>query len=323
MTKKLKLGIGQLVEFCCRSGDLGYSAGPTASALEGIRTHQKIQRRYAKHASAEHTVVFESNIDEVDIVLGGRADLVFAGETPPRIEEIKTVHSFKQDLPGNFDEPNWAQVKCYAACYAWQHQLENCAVSLNYVDLVNCRENRQCRVFSRVELEDFLLQILDRYVEWHSRVSAARETTVASALALEFPHRSFRKQQHQFAASIYRTVQQGNRLLIEAPTGSGKTISTLFPSVKAIGEGIADQIIYLSAKTSGQNEALKAIEQMIDKGLRVSYLVIRAKAKCCPCTVDEAELDESGKCLRTLGFFDRLPAARDALFHRSQVAGDR
>ncbi len=318
--RKVRIGIRQLVEFCCRSGDLGYGAGPTASALEGIRTHQKIQRRYARQASAEHSVVFETRIGEVDIELGGRADLLFEQETPPRIEEIKTVYGFAQELPDNFDESSWAQVKCYAACYVWQHQIDEIAVSLNYVNLLNCKENRRCRIFTRAELEGFIQGILDRYLEWHRLVSDARDLTSASARELEFPHRSFRAQQHRFSASVYRAIRQGDRLLIEAPTGSGKTISTLFPSVKAIGEGIAEQIIYLSAKTSGQNEALKAIEQMIDKGLQVSYLVIQAKAKCCPCTEGEAELDAGGKCIRTLGFFDRLSAAREALFRRRKMS---
>ena len=98
MTVLLKLGVRELVEFCCRSGDLGYDGGPSASALEGIQTHQKIQKRYQKQALAEQTLRLEIDIDEYRIELGGRVDLVFDKEIPPRVEEIKTVYSFMNEF---------------------------------------------------------------------------------------------------------------------------------------------------------------------------------------------------------------------------------
>ena len=322
MNKPIKIGIRQLVEFCCRSGDLGYEGGPSASALEGIQTHQKIQKRYCNEALAEQVVKLETTIDEYDIELCGRVDLLFADEIPPRIEEIKTVYSFMSHFADDYNEPHWAQARCYAACYTREQQLDEIAVSLNYVNLFNHQEHRQVRTFQRIELEAYLQEILRCYIEWHRLVSQQRDSLVNSAAALAFPFDDFRPQQHRFAASVYRSIKQNHRLLAEAPTGSGKTISTLFPSVKAIGEDIADQIIYLSAKTSGQTEALKAIEAMIDKGLQISYLVVQAKAKCCACVSDESEIDENGKCSRTLGFYDRLPAAREALFRTGKLTSD-
>ena len=322
MKAPIKLGIRQLVEFSCRSGDLGYDAGPSASALEGIQTHQKIQKRYRKEALAEAPVKLETCIDGYDIELSGRVDLLFADETPPRVEEIKTVYSFMNGLSTAYDEPHWAQAKCYAVAYALEHQLDKIAVSLNYVNLFNQREHRQTRVFQQLELVAFLQAVLQRYIDWYHLVSKQRERMINSARLLEFPFEDFRAQQHRLATSVYRSIKQNHRLLAEAPTGSGKTISTLFPSVKAIGEDVADQIIYLSAKTSGQNEARKAIEAMIDKGLQASYLIVQAKAKCCSCVHDETEIEESGKCSRTLGFYDRLPAAREALFRKGKLGNE-
>ncbi len=313
MTKTIKLGIRQLVEFSCRSGDLGYQAQPAVSATEGIRTHQKIQKRYRHQASAEHPLRHIVKIDEYQVELGGRVDLLFVNETPPRVEEIKTVYRFTKDTLTSYAEPHWAQAKCYAACYAIDQQLDEVSVSLNFVKLFSAEEHREVRTYHQADLVTWLEQVLRRYLDWHRLVSRERENTVTSAHDLAFPFDSFRQQQHSFAAQVYRGIQQGNRLLIEAPTGSGKTISTLFPSVKAIGEDLADQIIYLSAKTSGQNEAVKAIETMISQGLQASYLVIQAKAKCCACVCDQGEITDEGKCRRTLGFFDRLPAAREKL----------
>jgi hypothetical protein len=165
MKRSIKLGIRQLVEFTCRSGDLGYDGGPSASALEGIQTHQKIQKRYRNTALAEQVVKLEIQIDEYAIELGGRADLIFTDETPPRVEEIKTVYSFMNDFSTAYDEPHWAQVKCYAVAYALEHQLDEIAVSLNYVNLFNQQEHRQARTFQRTKLEAFLQEVLQRYID--------------------------------------------------------------------------------------------------------------------------------------------------------------
>lgn len=312
MEARLKIGVRELVEFCCRSGDLGYDNSPGVKALDGLHIHQKIQTRYRDVATAEYPVKQTLHIDGQDIELGGRIDLLFAGESPPRIEEIKTVYAH---APGNEnDSRHWAQVKCYAACYAGEHRLEQINISLNLVNLFSAEERRHAQSWSAVDLHSFVDETLRQYLLWHRLVEQQRKMTRRQARTLAFPFTSFRGQQHRFAAEVYRSIQKKQRLMVEAPTGSGKTISTLFPSVKAIGEDQCDQVIYLSAKISGQNQAVKAIELMIESGLDLSYLVIQAKARSCPCNSNVNEIDDQGRCLRCLGFFDRLPRAREALF---------
>jgi DNA excision repair protein ERCC-2 len=323
LNSTLKIGIGELVEFCCRSGDLG-SSGPSASAQDGIRAHQKIQRRYKNEAIAEQAVRLKITLDEFDIELAGRIDLLFANEVPPRVQELKTVRQFSRqpintsqdDLFSNNDNLHWAQVKCYAACYAIENNLAQVAVSLNYIDSKDLTEQEQTEILSCSALQQFLLEVLQRFVDWQRLVTQQKLMTLNSARQLAFPFDQFRAQQREFAAHVYRSIQQSCQLLVEAPTGSGKTISTLFPAVKAIGEDLCDQIIFLSAKTSGQNEARKAIDKMIDKGLLISYLVVKAKAKSCPCANNESEFNIEGQCQRTVGFYDRLPAARNALLEQ-------
>jgi len=308
MARKLKLGIRELVEFCCRDGDLGNDNSPGVKAMDGLQTHQKIQRRYNALAEAETRVGLHSRIDDFEIELGGRIDLLFADESPPRIEEIKTVFSHQQGAVD--DTVNWAQLKCYGACYAIEHQLDEIMLSLNRVSLFSRHEQRQQQVYSRSELELFVEQTLARYLRWYRLVAEQARLTRQQAQALDFPFAQFRRQQRGFAAEVYRAIQRQQRLTVEAPTGSGKTISTLFPAVKAIGEDQCDQVIYLSAKVSGQQQAVAAVELM---QADVSYLVIQAKARSCPCNSDENEIDADGRCRRCLGFFERLPAARESL----------
>ncbi len=310
MENRLKLGVRELVEFCCRRGDLGYSDGPGVKALEGLHAHQKIQQRYRDQASAEHAVSYAVTLDDCAIELGGRIDLLFAAELPPRIEEIKTVHAHRPaDEAG--DAAHWAQLQCYALAYAAEKRLDEVVLSLNRVTRFGREERREQRVASRDELEAFVEDALRRYLRWHRLVMAQRESTRAQARALAFPFASFRPQQRHFAAAVYRAVRERQRLVVEAPTGSGKTISTLFPAVKAIGEDLCDQVVYLSAKVSGQQQAVDAIESM---QADISYVVLQAKARSCPCNRDDAEIDADGRCLRCIGFFERLDAAREELF---------
>jgi Rad3-related DNA helicase len=314
MADRLKLGIRELVEFCCRNGDLGYDNGPGVKALDGLQTHQKIQQRYRDEAEAEVAVKLLIGIDDFDIELGGRIDLVFSSETPLRIEEIKTVYA---QAAGNEDDAvHWAQLKCYAACYAAEHQLDEVRLSLNLVTLFSQHEQRHSKVFNRADLEAFVVQTLQQYLHWHRLVERQRRITREQARALEFPFASFRRQQRGFAAEVYRAILNRQRLIVEAPTGSGKTISTLFPALKAIGEDQCDQVIYLSAKVSGQQQAVKAVEMM---QADVSYLVIQAKARSCPCNFDNNEIDDEGRCRRCLGFFERLPAAREKLLRERRL----
>ena len=330
MAQSLKLGIRELVEFCCRSGDLGSDNGPGVKALDGLKTHQKIQRRYNALAEAEVRVGLHARIDGFEIELGGRIDLLFASESPSRIEEIKTVYSHSNGPSSGYssrdlisdttshgaDAVHWAQLKCYGACYAGEHQLDEVSLSLNRVSLFSQQEQREVEIYTRDELDEFLQQTLRAYLQWQSLVARQREITREQARALEFPFTEFRHQQRGFAGEVYRAIQNRQQLMVEAPTGSGKTISTLFPALKAIGEDQCDQVIYLSAKLSGQQQAVNAIELMQTD---VSYMVIQAKARSCPCSVDENQINEEGRCQRCIGFFERLAPAREQLFRARKL----
>ena len=215
------------------------------------------------------------------------------------------------------DAVHWAQLKCYGACYAAQHQLDEVSLSLNRVSQFSQQEQRDVEVYTRDALEEFLQQTLQHYLQWQSLVAKQREATREQARALVFPFADFRHQQRGFAGEVYRAIQNRQHLVVEAPTGSGKTISTLFPALKAIGEDQCDQVIYLSAKISGQQQAVNAIELMQTD---VSYLVIQAKARSCPCNFDENEISEDGRCNRCIGFFERLAPAREQLLRARKLS---
>ena len=175
MAEQLKLGVRELVEFCCRGGDLGFNNSPGVKALEGLLTHQKIQRRYQTQAKSEVAVKRLLHFDDMEIEVGGRIDLLFADESPQRIEEIKTVYSH---ATGNEEDAvYWAQLKCYGACYAHEHRLDKVNLCLNLVNLFSREEQRHSRIYSRDDLETFLESTLRQYLHWQRLVEAQRQRT--------------------------------------------------------------------------------------------------------------------------------------------------
>ena len=312
----MKIGVRRLVEFCCISGDLGGMNHSGINAIQGQQIHQLIQHKYADKAQAEVSIKAQLEVDGTEVELGGRIDLLFEQETPPRIEEIKTVVSTSR---ADDHSVHWAQLKCYGALYAEQQQLDAVCLSLNQVNLFTEKEKRQRETLERDELTSFLHDLIQRYLTWHLQVQAMQAETRRTAELLEFPHDNFRKQQRFFAAEVYRSIRDGGQLMVEAPTGSGKTISTLFPAIKAMGDDYCEQIVYLSAKVSGQQQALGALRRMIARGLSLSYAVIQAKSRSCPCFSGEECINDDGQCTRCLGFFDRLPEAREQLLQLRQL----
>lgn len=113
------------------------------------------------------------------------------------------------------------------------------------------------------------------------------------------------------AVAVYRVLANGGRLFLAAPTGIGKTISALFPAVKALGEGKLERIFYLTARTVGRSIAEKAVADLRQGGLKLRSLTLTAKEKVC---VQDGKPCDSSTCPLALGYYDRVkPAIRDAL----------
>jgi len=157
------------------------------------------------------------------------------------------------------------------------------------------------------------------YLQWIKKVDLSLSRTKKTAGNLDFPYGEFRLGQRDMAAATYRVARDSGYLLCEAPTGVGKTISTLFPVVKSVADGHITKVAYLTAKTSGREVAIKSVDDMRAKGLEINYLVIQSKALICPCSNGMLERDAEGRCPFTLGFFDRLPSAREALFDLGSI----
>lgn len=327
------LSVGELCELATRSGDLDLRSGrgkrsSSERALLGARIHRRLQDKGGAQYNAEvplsNTMLFEDICYEVS----GRADGVLAG-TPATVEEIKTVspRAFRMPpLPGHD-----AQLRCYAYFLCRERGLNEVRIRLTYYNT----ESEELRSFDRVctagELRDFYLGLLSR-IAWRARLLRDRATErLPSAKDGKFPYTSVREGQDVLIRECYRDIRAGKRLFAEAPTGIGKTISTLYPAVRAMGGGACEKIFYLTAKASTRHEAFRAAEQIFRAGARLRTVVLTSREQLC--RNDAAKKDPSGisghcnplDCPFAQGFFDRCePALQKALgwkngFPRSAV----
>ncbi len=324
--KKITVSITALADFSCREGNLELTGPIGPSAKEGIRAHQRIQK--SRPVDSEVRLEASSSIDEVKVTLRGRVDLLDAQNHS--LSEIKTTMVPAHRVTASQQSLHWAQLMLYGYCY-WQ-QLRDAGepepqstmrLELLFVDIRADEETSQFRELTFNELCHFAEDAIKRYVHWQKLLAVWRQKTIDSAAGLDFPHPEFRAGQRDMAAAIFRTVRDSGSLLCEAPTGIGKTISSLFPALKSIAEGEIKSAVYLTAKTSGRASAMQTLRLMENKGLSTTAVLIRSKKPTCFCTNGRCERDEKGVCPMTIGFFDRLPAAREEAMMLGIVDGDQ
>lgn len=311
MTGELALSVTELVEFSARTGDLypEGTGGPTA--IQGMIAHQKIQRARGGDWQSEVGLKFPWVLDDAVITLQGRVDLLNDTASKVIIEEIKTTLQPANRLPQGKRELFWAQARVYAGLYQQLHgACDALELRLTIADLQRDHTETLTQEIKGAAALAETERLLWIYLDWHRQVSARLERSRASARSLTFPFTEYRPGQRELAADIYRTVRDSGALLAEAPTGTGKTVTTLFPAAKALGEGHADQLLYLTAKTTHQRQAETTLATMRNEGLSLPSLTLRARDKLCPCRTGAEPLPAGSTCAYTLGYWDRLPAAR-------------
>lgn len=222
------------------------------------------------------------------------------------IDEIKGVYRDVNTL----EQPlmlHLAQAKCYAYIYGSQNNLCTISVQMTYCNLETEEIKRFRETYTVEELEEWFMDIVGQYQKWAKHQIEWREIRQASIKNVEFPF-PWRKGQKEVASSVYKTMLRRKKLFIQAPTGTGKTISTVFPAVKAVGEGIADRIFYATAKTITRTVAEEAYQILRRQGLHMKTLTLTAKEKIC--FMDEAQCNPDA-CPYAKGHYDRV---NDAVF---------
>ncbi len=280
---KIVLPIRRLVDFILKSGSINSASGKAERAAEGSRIHRRLQKAAGKGYEAEVVLSAERESGGIVYQLQGRADGIFQEDGITVVDEIKTTETPLEQIEESFCPAHWAQGCCYAQIVCAQRGLSEACVRLTYYQVDTGEIKRFQKRFTSQELDEQLESLLLRYKRWAAMQIEWRAQRGQSLRELAFPFETYRAGQRRLAAAVYRTVQQGGRLFCSAPTGIGKTVSTIFPALKAMGEEMGDTLFYLTAKTVTRRAAEDAIARMREKSpqLRLKTITITAKDKMC------------------------------------------
>ncbi|WP_075720552.1 ATP-dependent DNA helicase [Roseburia sp. 499] len=314
--EQVKISVRNLVEFVLRSGDIDNRRGKglqKEAMQEGSRIHRKIQRRMGASYQPEVPLKIEMQKDRYQLIVEGRADGIIIEETGVTIDEIKGVYMDIHAMESPV-EVHLAQAKCYAYIFALKEELEEISVQMTYCNLDTEEIRRFKETYSFEEINTWFEMVIKLYEKWADFQYEARIERNASIAKLEFPY-PYREGQRELAAGVYRTIKREKNLFIQAPTGTGKTITTVFPAVKAVGEELADKIFYLTAKTITRTVAKEAFDLLRSHGYLGRVITITAKEKLCMCE----EMDcNPVHCPYAEGHYDRVNEAVFNLINRER-----
>ncbi|MFR3036700.1 MAG: ATP-dependent DNA helicase [Blautia hydrogenotrophica] len=296
-----------MVEFILRSGDLDNRRSKMAdkeAMLMGGKIHRKIQKKMESAYQAEVSLRHETIYEELSIQVEGRADGISRAQDVVLVDEIKGVYRDLARLESPV-EVHEAQAKCYAYFYAYDHQQKAMQVQLTYCNMETEDIKRFCKTYTFEELELWYQKLVDEYYRWVRFQFQWRKRRDQSMEGVEFPF-EYRRGQKEIVAGVYHVIQKKKQLFLQAPTGVGKTMSTVYPSVRAVGAGLAEKIFYLTAKTITRTVAQEAFLLLQEKGVEFKVATITAKEKLCLC--DEMECNPQ-ECPYARGHFDRINEA--------------
>ncbi len=328
---QIEMSVTELCTMALSSGSIDTSR-PSVSLKErasvGRRVHTKLQTSFGALYHSEVELHNTSMLDGVCFYIKGRADGIICHNGNYTVDEIKTVsgNSFSSH---EVDRLHTARLYCYAYFLCRMKELEGVNTRIIYYNVDDGDIEYNEKYTSLDELRDLYMKLLSNLLwraEFMRRRVKDRLPKMASAV---FPYTSLRDSQAEMIKECYRDIKNGNRLFCQAPTGIGKTISTLYPAAKCLGEDVADKIFYLTSKASIKREAYSAIEKMNKAGSAVQGIVLSSREQMCAC--DGAKLRGgrlSSNCTPELcsyarSYYERAPVAISEIMSRSDNFGSQ
>ncbi|HCJ07594.1 MAG TPA: helicase [Lachnospiraceae bacterium] len=303
---EMHISVRSLVEFIFRSGDIASGDGSFSknAMLEGSRIHRKIQGKMGLDYEAEVPLSITIEKPDFELTIEGRADGILTEDRGVTIDEIKGVYKKLEHMECPIFV-HQAQAMCYAYIYAKEHELREITVQMTYCNLDTEEIKRFRQAYTFTELTEWFGQLIEEYCKWAQFEVDNRTLRNASIKDLAFPY-AYRTGQKDMAGMVYVSIKNGNNLFVQAPTGIGKTMAAVYPTVKAMGDGYGDKLFYLTAKTIARGVAVDSLEILRSKGLHFKSVMITAKEKICP--LEEMACDPE-TCPYAKGHYDRINKA--------------
>ena len=314
-TATIELSVRELCARALGGGDLEYGGGRALAerGRVGAETHRRLQEERTGNYRAEVPLSATHHMGELTYTVSGRADGLEEDEWGYTVEEIKTMTSRTYHLP--VPEIFTAQLYCYGYFLCALHRLSSVRLRMVCVNIDNDKTKETTERRTVGELRDYFESLLARIERFALLTARHTRDELPTLASIPFPYHDMRLGQEQLVRAVHRAVKQGKRLLAQAPTGIGKTMSTLYPALRARGEGLCDRIFYLTAKASTRREALAACERLVKGGAPLRAVVLTAREQICshPLAARDGRALSSHcngvECENAWGYYDRIDDA--------------
>jgi DNA excision repair protein ERCC-2 len=310
----IKIAIKELAYFTCQSGNLTPEFFSNRDLQIGNHAHDYLQSKYNDKSQKE--VYIKNNISYMgkNILLHGFIDGVLNEDDETIIEEIKSTTLDLDEITIDYHKEHLAQLKIYAYLYGVNNDIDKIHTRLTYISVVDYDTKSFDQIYDINELEEFLFDLLEEYLNWLHLLEKSEEAKTKTIKEIKFPYKQKRAYQNNLMKAVYETMETNDILYAIAPTGIGKTMATLFPTLKSLKT--KEKIFYATAKGSGKNAPLDAIKLLSSNGLKLKTIDITAKSKICNCGKKHCRPEE---CAFAKGFFDKLKNATYDIFERTDI----
>ena len=316
--KEYHLSIKELIEFVLRQGDItssGHGRLNNERAVLGTKIHRRIEKKLEQDGNlSEVFLKYEQQFPDFALTVDGRADSIHPDKERPIIVEIKST-DLELDAISTEQYPlHWAQAQSYAYLYCLKEGCQKAGIQLIYCNVETFATKTFFKEYTLTTLEEKFLSWVESYLEFLQLIHQWRSVRNESLQNLQFPFPQYREGQRELAVGVYRAIRSSTKLFVEAPTGIGKTMSTIFPALKAMGEDKYDKLFYLTAKTTTRILPKQAVDILTEQsGLRLITTILYAKEKICKCAKPMCNPET---CPYAKGHYDRINnAVLDALGH--------
>ena len=317
----LAISVRELCYLACRHGDLGSRSGSMAEKAKlGREVHTELQKARGVMYKPEVTLANTTLYGGIYYEVSGRADGVTEENGETLVEEIKSVSGYEFAMPP--DKMHQAQLRCYAHFLCIERELSKIKTRLTYFDTESKKERNFDKTYTADELRLAYTELLARIEPFANVERLHAEDAIPSFKNAVFPYTELRDGQRDLISEAFSAMKRGKRLFAQAPTGTGKTISSLYPAVKAMGSEIADKVFYLTAKSSTSREAYRAVGKLFEAGAKLKTVVIGAKEQVCLCEKAKNSGSRVGNfcngddCEYAKGYYDRIDGAIFELLSR-------
>lgn len=323
--KEISVSVTSLSQYLSRSGDIAGGSYQSVSGIEGTRLHQKVfselQKQYGDVVTTEEQLSWVyDDLPGLNLRVQGRFDAMLEEKNKaPRIFEIKSFNSAKDSFKSLVRPEHITQLKLYGAMYIFANSnVMDVTLTLRYVSVTTFKAYEESYSMSYEEAESFFESVCMEYAVFAKRLLDYGSEMMTSVKAASFPYDTIRSGQKEFMKKALLSLTSGSTLFVEAPTGIGKTISTLYPAIKGLQRGRYEKIFYLTAKAATRDVACKALNDMRSKGLLIRSILLQSKEKMCPFGTE----CDAKFCPLAKNYYGRLKPALEEILTKDEITPD-